>query len=133
MAAVGNLIYVVGGNDANGVPTDSIVIYDTVLSSFSDGPTMPTPLARFAMVFVPSGAGGMLYLIGGLTTSDGDASGKVHILNIANGSWSTGPDLITPRYSDLNLAVHKTASQNSHIHCTQMLFNKQCHLFGHCG
>lgn len=98
--AIGHLIYIVGGHDGDGEPTDSIVIYDTLLSTFIEGPTMPTPLARFAMVFAPDGSGGKLYLIGGITSSTEDLSGKVHILNIATGAWTTGPDLITPRYSE---------------------------------
>lgn len=97
VAAVGDLVYIVGGLDADGSITDVISIYDTVLGTFSEGPKMPTPLARFAMAHVPGPGGDMLYLIGGLTAGDGDATGDVHILDINSGDWSKGPELNTPR------------------------------------
>ncbi|GMH42605.1 hypothetical protein BSKO_10524 [Bryopsis sp. KO-2023] len=97
VAAVGDLVYIVGGNDEAGEATDDITIFDPLLNSFSKGPKMPVTLTRFVQVYVPDGDAGKLYLIGGMEVADADASGKVHILDIKTKKWSKGPEIITPR------------------------------------
>lgn len=95
--AVGEEIYVVGGNDEDGSATDDISIFDPLLGSFRKGPKIPSKLTRFALAYVTGIPSDKLYLIGGLNDANGDATGEVHILDLLSKKWSKGPELITPR------------------------------------
>lgn len=104
VAAVGEVIYIVGGFDSNGSVRDDVTVYDTVLDSFSAGPNVPVPIHRFGMAVLQGSdvTGGKIYVVGGLESSEFSdaASGRVHVLDLADMAWSRGPDLNTPR-SDL--------------------------------
>lgn len=104
VAAVGDLIYIVGGLDKNGTVRDDVTVYDTILDSFSSGPKLPVPIHRFGIAMLQGSdeTDSRIYVIGGLQSSDFSeaASGRVYILDLADMTWSRGPDLNTPR-SDL--------------------------------
>ncbi|CAD7698930.1 unnamed protein product [Ostreobium quekettii] len=106
VVGVGDLIYIIGGLTSDNNATDDVIIYDTVLDTFSPGPTLPTPLMRFGAAFLagPGGdpARGQIYVMGGFESSADDApsTAAVHILDLSTGAWSDGPAMAAPR-SDL--------------------------------
>ncbi|NNJ09841.1 LuxR family transcriptional regulator [Chloroflexales bacterium ZM16-3] len=84
-------IYVPGGIDASGDVRDILEIYDPRDQHWQQGPAMPAPRSRYALVVFE----GRLYVIGGW---DGTQSrSEVFIYDPELRVWQSGPSLPSPR------------------------------------
>lgn len=100
-AAVGGLLYTVGGRDLTGAVCqigvcDTLEIYDPATDSWTKGAPMPTPRAGLGVTALR----GKIYAIGGRTGArprQGTALGILEVYDVATGTWSSGPPMKTPR------------------------------------
>jgi probable HAF family extracellular repeat protein len=91
VAAVGEKLYVVGGNNGAGVATRRVDVYDPATDSWATKAPMPTGRVALAGAAV----GGKLYVMGGRSgTSYKDA---VQVYDPVTNSWSSGAPMITAR------------------------------------
>lgn len=103
-ATVGDLIYVFGGTDASGQPTDVVEAYDPVQDRWQTVGIMPHPIAGYALAVWED----QVYLFGGW---DGEQYlTSVYAYNPATGEWSLLPPLETSR------AFAAVAVLNGHIY-----------------
>jgi len=96
--AVDDLLYIIGGIDGNDSVIDDVIIYDTVLGTYTPGPPLPDPLHRFAAAY--DDINREIYVVGGISETDGRAVDSVFVLDVERQSWRDGPSLPSPR-SDL--------------------------------
>eukprot|EP00210_Caulerpa_lentillifera_P005656 g5409.t1 len=98
--AVDDLIYIIGGLNANDSVLDEVLIYDTVLDTYRTGPALQTPLYRFGSAFDKTNR--RIYVFGGLTDPDARASDRMYVLDVSTntGEWTEGPRMSESR-SDL--------------------------------
>ena len=96
--AVDDYIYIIGGQNDNDAVADVVTIYDTIMDTYADGPTMPSPLYRFASAYDDENR--QIYVFGGMDVLNGDAMDSVYILDVDAAEWREGPKLASPR-SDL--------------------------------
>lgn len=86
-----DLIYAIGGRDAQGNPVAGVEIYDAAADSWSAGVALPRPLMAHAAVSL----GGRLYVFGG---SDGTSyTGLAWAFESGTDEWVPLPSLPTPR------------------------------------
>lgn len=88
------LIYLVGGFNSDGYPTDEVLAFNPATPGWQQVATLPHPLANATVVV----AEGKLVIMGGQLTADplvlpSDISTDVVILDLSNMSWSQGPNL----------------------------------------
>lgn len=90
-AAIGDKIYVVGGDTGGSGWLDTVLVYDTAADSWSNVAPMPGG-ARYALV---AGAiNGKLYAVGG---TDGSVLGRNECYDPGTNTWTTVAPLPTPR------------------------------------
>ncbi|MBG0786386.1 MAG: hypothetical protein H0S79_14915 [Anaerolineaceae bacterium] len=90
-ALIGEKIYVPGGFDSSGMPTDSLEIYDPRQDIWTNGATLPEPLANYALADYE----GLLYLFGG---TDGDHTNDiVWIYDPEQDVWQPGTPMAAAR------------------------------------
>lgn len=93
-APLSGQIWVAGGFQADGTPTDAVQVFEPAFDAWSAGPSLPEAVHHAALV----SDGTRLLLIGGFAASGGFApSAAVRILDPATGAWEDGPDLPEPR------------------------------------
>ena len=101
VTAPNGLIYVFGGNNADGSVTySSMHIYDPVANTWTNGPTMPRARTNFAAV---KDCDGYIYLYGGSSSSSTVA--EVDCFDTVSNTWEVSnphaggafPDMLTPR------------------------------------
>lgn len=106
VVAVDDLIYILGGlnssdsSNSSNLVLDEVLIYDTVLDTYTTGPSLPTPLNRFGAGYDETNR--RIYVFGGFNDSDEEApaSDQMYILDVDTEEWQEGPALLEPR-SDL--------------------------------
>jgi len=87
-------IFVVGGLDGQGRPSDRVLVYDPVLDSWSEGPPSPEPVHHAALV----SDGDAMFLIGGyLDIGFGRPTDAVWRLEDDAGPWIADRPLPEPR------------------------------------
>lgn len=89
-------IWLIGGFDATGTSSDTVLLYNPATDSYSAGPSLPTPRDHAAAV-VHDGA---VYLFGGRDRGHGPMSEPMSVLRINSrtGSWTTvGDPMPRPR------------------------------------
>ena len=87
-------IFVVGGLDGQGRPSDRVLVYDPVSDSWSEGPPTPEPVHHAALV----SDGDALFLIGGyLDIGFGRPTDAVWRLEDDAGPWTADRPLPEPR------------------------------------
>ncbi|MFN8472059.1 MAG: LuxR C-terminal-related transcriptional regulator [Anaerolineae bacterium] len=95
-AVLGGRVYVPGGCDANGKPSDTFEIYDPTLdhpggSPWTTGPRLPRPLCGYALAAVE----GKLYLFGGW---DGQGyRSETLVYTPGSAAWQAAAPMPTPR------------------------------------
>lgn len=99
VVAIGNTIYILGGQDGGGIGLANVDAYDTVNDTWSAETPMPVRRDEAAAVV----ADGKIYVLGGrtdnITTLD-----AVHIFDPSTHTWSEGPRLPEPLF-DLGAGV----------------------------
>lgn len=102
-AAIGNLIYVVGGLSYNGI-VDKLQILDTTTMTWSVGPPLPKPIMQAAVASL----NGKLYVFGGLdkTSLVAPALNTTYVFDPAIGTWET-------KASMLQAAAYAAVTPNS--------------------
>ncbi len=92
--AVGDKIYAIGGSyeqDTLIIITNIVEIYDTKTATWTQGPSMPTPRARMAVVAMDN----KIYVIGG---TNGDSVLAINeVYDITTNSWTNRASMPTPR------------------------------------
>jgi hypothetical protein len=111
---VGNIIYVVGGFEENGTPSNRVEAYDPESDTWSKQPNMPTARGNLAVVSWNN----KIYAIGGFISANGLLStSKLEVYNPYTKSWSSLPDMPTPRgelaASALNNKIYAIGGINS--------------------
>lgn len=93
-AAFGGQIWVAGGFQADGTPSDHVQVYDPAFDAWSTGPALPEAVHHAALVV----AGERLYLLGGYAAAeDFGPTAAVRVFDAATGAWEQGPALPEPR------------------------------------
>ena len=102
---VGRQVYILGGyinhNDrlaSEDSFTDSVEVIDLDTGQVTAGPPMPKPKAQFACVALR----GKIYVIGGVLQHGASllatvSTNSMEVLDLANGKWSTGLTMPSPR------------------------------------
>jgi len=101
VASIGNLIYIVSGENINGNPVPNAVVYNTESDSYVNLPNVPTPRSHAVAAFSESGE---LYVIGGVDSS-GSSSAVVEIFSPGTNSWRVGTSLPSPRDSAMGAVI----------------------------
>ncbi len=86
VAAVGGLIYVVGGFEASGAPSQKVEVYDPATDAWSEITPLPSPRHHTAAVEWE----GDLLVIGGYQTGFGDPKATVYRYDPETEEWSEG-------------------------------------------
>lgn len=102
--AVDDFIYIIGGQNSDGSVVEDVTIYDTVLGTYASGPSLPVPIYRSAAAY--DDVNREIYILGGLSESDGAAQSSVFKLNLERQRWRQAPDLPTPRTDLCGAFVH---------------------------
>jgi len=100
VAAVNGLIYVVGGFEANGAPSDKVEVYDPATDRWSEATSLPRPrhhTAAAAWGDCKQPCSSDLLVIGGYQTGFGDAQTTVFRYDPETHTWSENPPLNIPR------------------------------------
>ena len=101
-ATFNNSIYVIGGFNDSGMPTDTTFVYDTITNKWKRVTNMPTPRGALTAQFI----NGILYAIGGdgtrIYSLDGryDPQGNIAIneaYDPRNNEWSSKSPMQIPR------------------------------------
>ncbi len=96
VAAVNNLIYVIGGRDCTspfcGTPLDAVEIYDPVTDTWSKGTPMPTPRSGASATSL----GDFIVVTGGWAR-EFEATNVVELYDPVANSWSKAPPMPTAR------------------------------------
>jgi Uncharacterized protein conserved in bacteria len=100
-------LYVLGGVDRGGMPTNTIFVYDIVNNSWS---TLPTALPKKVAYCGYSTLGGEIYAIGGVD-EEGNILRDVYSLNTANSTVSTKAPLNIARQN------HACAALANKVYC----------------
>lgn len=92
-AAIGGLVYVVGGSDGRSVD-GALDVYDPAADRWTRGPPLPTPRTRLAAAAL----GGRLFALGGAPDAAGrGATDAVDVFDPATGAWARAAPLPSPR------------------------------------
>jgi Kelch motif len=86
-----NVLFAIGGEDANGNPVGAVEMYSFLTGSWTSLPSMPSPRSYLAVV---AGADGNIYAVGGIDAS-GHSVATMEKFNQV--SWLSAPDLTVPR------------------------------------
>lgn len=87
-AVVGNTLYVFGGLDANGAPSNTTFIFNG--TQWSQGPSFPGPRQQASATVLSNGS---IALVGGAAAADAGVARRVDVYTPASNSWSRLPDL----------------------------------------
>lgn len=102
MAAVNGLIYVVGGFEGNGSPSDKVEVYDPATDRWSEAPPLPRPRHHTAAAEWQHD----LLVIGGYQTGFGDPQSTVFRFDPDTQTWSDNPPLKVARGGHSAALVH---------------------------
>ena len=106
IAAIGGVIYFVGGLNASDDPSGIVATYTPATNTWTNlSSEMPHPRTAPAAV---RGAEGKLYVIGGVN-ANGDIVGTVDFYDPATKTWGSGPRMPTTRYN-LNAALGRNGA-----------------------
>jgi N-acetylneuraminic acid mutarotase len=100
VVAIGNSIYLMGGQDNGGTHFDNVDVYDTVADTW----TSETPLPRSRGEAAAVVAAGKIYMIGGRRDGGATVIDDVDIFDPTTHQWTSGPKLPRPLF-DLGAAV----------------------------
>jgi hypothetical protein len=92
MVDVGDVLYAIGGRDANSVYVGTVEAYDADSNAWTTRAAMPTARAGFGLAVVD----GLIYVVGG-ETSGGAATASVEAYSPASNAWTTRASLPAAR------------------------------------
>lgn len=92
-AAFDGELWVAGGLDGSGVPTNRVFAYDPATDRWREGPALPNPIHHSALVATPDG----LVLLGGYPAALEGSSDGVWRLAPGAQAWTAGVVLAEPR------------------------------------
>src|SRR5918911_4090703 len=92
--AVGDSIYVIGGFDKYGLPTNIVEIYNTKNNTWSSAATLPHPLHHTAAA---TSFDGKVYVVGGYLDSQWTPSNRLFIYDPFENQWREGKQMPTAR------------------------------------
>ncbi|MEI6949542.1 kelch repeat-containing protein [Paraflavisolibacter sp. H34] len=93
-AALGDKIYVFGGEGTGGSASNATRIYHPAANTWSAGAPMPKSLLQHSAV---AGADGHIYIFGGRISATGGPLSSVYIYTPATDSWATGTAMPVPK------------------------------------
>jgi N-acetylneuraminic acid mutarotase len=96
---LGDQVYVLGGNDRNNKPLDSVEVYDPLHNIWQAAPPLPTPRSEMAAAVL----NGHIWVMGG--TYRGKPFNNVVVFDPGAGTWQDGPPLPHPRKGALAATV----------------------------
>jgi N-acetylneuraminic acid mutarotase len=91
--AVGDSVYVIGGFNAQGQPTNIVEIYNTKNNTWSSAAPLPHTLHHTAATYF----GGKVYVVGGFLDSQWTPSNRLFIYDPLKNQWHEGKQMPTAR------------------------------------
>jgi N-acetylneuraminic acid mutarotase len=92
--AVGDSVYVIGGFNAQGQPTDIVEVYNTKNNTWSSAASLPHPLHHTAAA---TSLDGKIYVVGGFLDSQWTPSNRLFIYDPLKNQWREGKHMPTAR------------------------------------
>src|ERR671939_1009708 len=92
--AVGDSVYVIGGFNAQGQPSNIVEIYNTKNNTWSSAAPLPHPLHHTAAT---RSFDGKVYVVGGFLDSQWTPSNRLFIYDPFKNQWREGKQMLTAR------------------------------------
>ena len=92
--AVGDSVYVIGGFNAQGQPTNIVEVYNTKNNTWSSAAPLPHTLHHTAAA---TSSDGKIYVVGGYLDSQWTPSNRLFIYDPSKNQWSEGKQMPTAR------------------------------------
>jgi N-acetylneuraminic acid mutarotase len=92
--AVGDSVYVIGGFNAQGKPTNIVEVYNTKNNTWSSAAPLPHPLHHTAAA---TSFDGKIYVVGGFSDSQWTPSNRLFIYDPLKNQWHEGKHMPTAR------------------------------------
>ncbi len=94
VAALDGRIYVIGGFEGDGSPSDAVEVYDPVTDSWTQAPPLPEPRHHAAAT---ASFDGKLYVVGGYKTDFSDPQKTLFVLDPSTNAWIQAAEMPTAR------------------------------------